>query len=165
MAAYEVLSQEPTLQVLSPEIVIDADRVIARALASGVVFAIFVANYTPTAIDRFETQAQRIARALSGWAATWDANAAVPGVLNIGMSQEVDAAGQLRDVALVFASSSSGRSVTQLTLGPARWETQEFKADVAAARASLDAVEATGPPVSQSGVTAEGVVVDVGAAG
>jgi hypothetical protein len=164
VAAYEVLSSEPTLQVLTPEIVIDATRIIARAVESGVVFAVFVANFQPTAPDRYETQTDRIARALAGEAANWNQNATVPGVISIGMSQEVDAAGQLKDVALVIVQSTSGRSTAQVTVTPGWFDPQGFAAVVGPVRSQLDAIEATGPPTNESGITPLGVVVDLGTA-
>lgn len=161
MAGWELLASEPTLQVVSPEIVYDAQRVVARATASGVVFSLLVVN-TPVAPDRWQDLAARVEQNLDTWAVFWNSNAKQPGVISIGMSQEVDAAGQLRDVALVIVSSTSGRSTSQLTLHAPQFLPTEFAKPVAAARAALDALEAAGPATDESGLTASGVVVDGG---
>jgi hypothetical protein len=162
MGAYELLSMEPTIQVLSPEIVLDAKRITARALPSGIVFSVFYTAPPVTAPDRIEPDAARIARALAYWSDIWNANADVPGVLSIGMSQEVDAAGQLKDQVLVFVASTSGRSTDLVTLGPRNFMQPLFGEAVAASRARMDAIEATGPLVDESGLSASGAFVELG---
>lgn len=161
MANYEVLGSEPDLQVVSSNIVYDAQRVTARAIQSGVVFTVLVVNRQYT-VDRLVDFATLVDAAVSTWAQFWNMNAAEPGVLNIGISQEVDAAGELRDVANVLVGSSSERSTMLITVSPPNFLPSEFRPLAAAARASLDALEAKGPLVSEDGLTAAGVVVDIG---
>lgn len=164
MPNYELLASEPDLQVLSGNIVLDAQRVTARANLSGVVYSVLVVN-TPQAPDRMVDWSVRVDAAVSVWAQFWNMNAAEPGVLSIGISQEVDAAGQLRDVANVVVGSTSGRSSMQLNIPATQFLPTEFEKPVAAARAQLDRLEAFGPPVDESGLTPQGVVVDLGAGG
>lgn len=142
MAAYSFLIAEPTVQVLSPEIIRDAQRVSAQAAKSGVVFSLLFAPYPTDPDGNVIWTPEAIASQLSDWAGTWDTNAAVPGVLGIALSQDIDAAGLLKDVALVTVSSTSGNSTTQLNLYPADFFPDTFAPRVAAARAQLDAVEA-----------------------
>lgn len=164
VANYEVLGSEPDLQVVSSNIVYDAQRVTARAIQSGVVFTVLVVNRQYT-VDRLVDFATLVDAAVSTWAQFWNMNAAEPGVLNIGISQEVDAAGELRDVANVLVGSSSERSTMLITVSPPNFLPTEFRPLAAAARASLDALEAKGPLVSEDGLTAAGVVVDIGGGG
>lgn len=161
MSNFELIASEPDLQVVSGNIVYDAQRVTARANASGVVFSILVVN-TPQHPDRMIDFADRVRNAVEAWAQFWNMNAAVPGVANIGLSQEVDDGGNLRDVANVVIASSSGRSTMQITVLPAQFMPLDFKPVVEVARAQLDALEAAGPPVDESGLTPAGVVVDLG---
>lgn len=142
MAAYTFLVAEPTLQVLSPEIVRDAQRVTAQAVESGVVYSLLFAPYPTDPQGTVIWSADAIAAQLSQWAGTWNTNAKVPGVLGIALSQDVDAVGQLKDVALVTVASTSGNSTTQLNLFPADFFPDTFAVRVEDARAQLDAVEA-----------------------
>ena len=142
MAAYSFLIAEPTLQVLSPEIVRDAQRVTAQALESSVVYSLLFAPYPTDPNGDVIWTADAIASQLSTWAGNWNTNWKVPGVLGIALSQDVDAAGQLKDVALVTVSSTSGNSTTQLNLYPHDFFPDTFAPAVEAARAQLDAVEA-----------------------
>lgn len=142
MAAYNLLVAEPTLQVLSPEYVRDAQRVTAQALASGVVYSLLFAPYPTDTNGTVIWTPEAIASQLALWADHWNANAKVPGVLGIALSQDVDPSGQLKDVALVTVSSTSGKSTTQLNLYPADFFPDTFPVAVGNARAQLDAVEA-----------------------
>ena len=142
MAAYSFLVAEPTLQVLSPEIVRDAQRVTAQAIDSGVVYSLLFAPYPTDPQGTVVWTPDAIASQLSTWAGTWNTNAKVPGVLGIALSQDVDPTGQLKDVALVTVASTSGKSTTQLNLYAADFFPDTFAAAVAAAREQLDAVEA-----------------------
>lgn len=150
MAAYSFLAAEPTVQVLSSEIVRDAQRVTAQAQASGVVYSLVFAPYPTSPQGEVVWTPESIDSQLAYWAGIWDSNSQVPGVAGISLSQEVDVTGRLEDVAQVYVLSSSGRSSTQLSLGPRSWLpsvagttlTQSFPDAVAQARAQLDAVEA-----------------------
>ena len=144
MAAYSFLAAEPTVQVLSPDVVRDAQRITGQAAQSGIVFSLTFAPYPTDPTGKVIWTDAAIAAQLADWAGKWDTNAAVPGVLGIGLSQDVDPAGLLKDVALVTVASTSGLSTTQLTLYPHDFFPDTFEPRVEAARAQLDAVEAGG---------------------
>lgn len=151
-APYEFLASEPTIQVLSSELVQDAQRITARSIPNGIVYSVLFAPYPTDPTGTVIWTPELINGQLEYWAGTWNGNSMVPGVLGISLSQEVNALGQLEDVALVAVSSTSGKSSTQLTLGPREWLTSvegttlstSFPEAVARARAQLDAVEAGG---------------------
>lgn len=157
MAAYEFLGAEQTVQVLSDEIVRDAQRVTARAVESGIVYSLLFAPYPTDPLGTVVWTPALIAEQLAYWAGIWNQNAEVPGVLGISVTQETNAAGTLVDVARVYIASSSGRSTTVLELGPRKWLpsvanttlTESFGDAVARARAELDQVEAGGPAPAQ----------------
>lgn len=144
MSAYQFLGGEATIQVLSPDIVRDAQRVTARASRSQVVFSLLFAPYPTDPTGTVIWTPELIAGQLDEWSSNWDANAAVPGVLGIGLTQDVDALGTLRDVALVVVGSTSGNSSTQLALYPFDFLPANFAGRVEATRAQLDATEAGG---------------------
>jgi hypothetical protein len=144
VAAYSFLVAEPTVQDLGGDIVRDAQRVTARASASGVVFALEFAPYPTDEQGSVIWTSQLIADQLAYWAGQWDANSAIPGVLGIGLSQAVNPLGQLRDVAIVVVQSSSGQSTTNLTVDERDFQPGHIEALVQTARAQLDAVEAGG---------------------
>jgi hypothetical protein len=141
MAAYTFLVAEPTVQVLSPEIVRDAQRVTAQAVESSVVFSLLFAPYPTDPTGKVIWSPEAIAFQLADWASKWDTNAAVPGVLGIALSQDVDDTGQLKDVALVTVQSTSGNSTAQLNLYPHDFFPDTFAPRVAATREQLDATE------------------------
>ncbi len=144
MAAYEFIAAEPTIQVLSPEVVRDAQRVTGRARQSGIVYSLPFAPYPTDPTGQVIWTDALIDQQMALWAGYWDANAQVPGVVGISLSQDIDATGVLKDVALVVVSSSSGKSTAQLTLYPHDFFPDTFPPRVEAVRAQLDAVEANG---------------------
>jgi len=81
---------------------------------------------------------------LSLWSGYWDTNAAVPGVAAIGVTQDVDAAGQLKDVAFIVVTSTSGLSNIQITLPPPEWLPEKFPYWIDLWRGNLDRQEAGG---------------------
>ncbi len=142
MAAYTFLAAEPTLQVLSDDLVRDAQRVTAQAAQSQIVYSLTFAPYPTDPQGNVIWSSDAIDTQLADWADKWNTNAQTPGVLGISLSQEVDATGALKDVALVTVSSTSGKSTTQLTLFPHDFFPDTFPPRVEQARAQLDAVEA-----------------------
>jgi hypothetical protein len=138
---YEFLGGEPTIQVLSPDIVRDAQRITARAQQSGVVYSLLFAPWPRADTGEIVWSTAAIQQQLAYWAGVWNANAATPGVVAIALSQQVDPAGELKDVALVTIQSSSGRSFTQLLLYPHDFFHDTFPGQVAIAREQLDAAE------------------------
>lgn len=158
MAAYEFLTSEATIQVLSPDIVRDAQRITARAQASQIVYGLVFAPYPTSEQGEVVWTSQLIADQLAYWAGIWDSNSLVRGVVGIALTQTVDANGQLQDEALVAVQSSSGKSQAQLALPPRQWLpsvagtslTKSFPDSVAEVVAQLDAVEAAGGTPSGS---------------
>lgn len=159
MAAYEFLTSEATIQIVSTDIVRDAQRVAARASASQVVYTLTFSPYPTDPQGTVIWTESVIHDQLSYWAGIWNSNALVRGVAGIGLTQTVDALGQLQDIAIVAVTSTSGNSTTQLTLPPREWLpsvagttlTKSFPDAVAEAVAQLDAVEAAGgasPPTT-----------------
>lgn len=144
MASYNFIAAEPTIQVLSPDVVRDAQRVTGQAAVSNVVYSLLFAPYPTDPTGKVVWDDQAIASQMELWAGYWDTNSAVPGVAGVSVTQEVDASGQLVDVALVTVLSTSGNSSTLLQLYPHDFFPDTFAPRVEAARAQLDAVEATG---------------------
>lgn len=144
MAAYQFLTSEATLKVLSPELVQDAQRITARASESGVVYSLVFSDYPTDPTGRVIWTPQLIADQLAYWAGLWDQNSLVPGVVGIGLTQELNAASELVEIALVTVQSTSGRSTTTATLGPRSFLPEPFATAVAAVRQQLDADEAGG---------------------
>ena len=150
MAGYSFLSAEQTIQVLSDDITRPAQRVTGIANASGVVYSLLFAPYPTDEQGSVIWTADAINGQMDYWAGVWDQNAQVPGVLDISVTQNVNPAGRLMDVAVVVVASTSGKSTTQIELGPREWApsvagttlTRSFPDAVAQARAQLDAVEA-----------------------
>lgn len=150
MAAYQFLGSESTIQVLSPDIVRDAQRVTALAAESQIVYSLLFAPYPTDPQGAIIWTPELIASELDKWAGYWNTNAKVPGVRAIGISQDVDELGQLRDVALVVVSSTSGASTTQVTLRPHDFFPDTFAPRIAAVRAQLDATEPAGSGIGES---------------
>lgn len=150
MAAYTFEASEQTIQVLSSDIVREAQRVVATANESRVTFALLFAPYPTSPQGEIVWTDALINEQLAYWAGIWDSNSLVRGVVGIAITQTVDALGQLQDEALVVVQSSSGKSQAQLTLPPREWLpsvagttlTKSFPDAVAEAVAQLDAVEA-----------------------
>lgn len=154
MAGYTFEASEQTIQVLSSDIVRDAQRVIATANESGVTYALLFAPYPASPQGEVVWTDALIHEQLAYWAGIWDQNSRVAGVLGISITQEVDATGRLNDVAIVYISSTSGKSSTSITLGPREWLPSvagttlatSFPDAVAQARSRLDALEAGSSP-------------------
>lgn len=142
MAAYDFLGAEQTVQQLSPELVRDAQRVTARAVESEVTFSLLFAPYPTDPQGTVIWSADLIAEQLALWAGYWNQNAAVPGVAGIGVTQETDALGALKDVALVVVSSPSGLSTAQVTVPASQFLPERFAAFIAPTVAQVAAVEA-----------------------
>lgn len=134
-AAFDFLSGEPTLHTTSPELVEGAQRLAYRAQESGVTYFLTV----PTTVF---SNPGAVATIAAAWAAVWDANAKVPGVLDIAETQIVQPLGNLQDVAEVVVGSTSGRSSMLVTFQQSNLEPSLFASTVAYWRGQLDAVEA-----------------------
>jgi hypothetical protein len=158
--SYEFLLNEPTIQTLGSDIVRDAMRITYRAQPSGVVFSLL---FAPVEI----WTAQTVADQAQLWSDNWNQNALVPGVVGIATTQQVNAAGNLEDVALVTVSSTSGNSTSQLELPPREWLpsvagttlTTSFGDRVRAEVQRLDAIEGTSPPPASGAAAAAEPVV------
>lgn len=146
---YNFLTSEATIQVLSTDIVRDAQRITAQALPSNVVYSVLFAPYPTGPNGEIVWTADAIAHELGVEAAWWNANIQTPGVLGIGLSQNLTPANELQDIALVTIQSTSGKSTSQIELPPTQWLpsventtlTVSFPDAVRAAVAQLDAVE------------------------
>jgi hypothetical protein len=137
VAAYRFIGGEPTIYSITPDRVLQAVRFEYQAVESGVGYALVVAG-------EGLKDAPLIAKVAGQWAATWNANAKVPGVEDIAETQEVRPLGALEDVVQVAVSSSSGRLTEILTLDQYDSETSRFAEKVAAERARLDTFEGGG---------------------
>jgi hypothetical protein len=144
--AKEFIINEPTIQTLGSDIVRDAFRVTWRALPSGVVFSELFAPVEIWSPAQVDAQGEL-------WANRWNQNALVPGVAGITVTQQVDAAGNLSDVAQVTVVSTSGNSTSLLNVPPRQWLpsvsgttlTTSFGDTVRAEVQRLDAIEAGAP--------------------
>ena len=136
------LANEPTIQTLGSDILRDAFRVTWQATPSNVVYSLL---FAPVEIWTAELVNQQG----DVWANNWNQNAAVPGVAGITVTQQVDTAGNLQDVAQVTVLSTSGNSSSLINLPPAEWSpsvegttlTTSFGDAVRAEVARLDAIE------------------------
>lgn len=131
-----LLGGEATLHAFSPEHVENAQRNIYRADASGVTYALTLSMEAlkPDNAALVNTVARE-------YAAMWNKNAAVTGVLEIAEVQDTTPLGQLVDIAQVAIESTSGRSQTVLELPESKFPPDLFAAAVGAAVAGLDALE------------------------
>lgn len=136
---------EPTIQTIGSDIVRDAFRVTWTATPSDVTFSLLFAPvniWTPADVD---AQGDL-------WADRWNKNAAVPGVAGIVVTQRVDAADNLVDVAQVTVVSTSGNSTSLIMVPVNEWLpsvagtslTTSFGDVIGAEVARLDAIEAGG---------------------
>jgi hypothetical protein len=111
----------------------DTQRSTFQATGSGVVFQVSV----PVGDD----VAGRTAAAAAELVSAFDAAAEVPGVAAMSTGQDVDLGGNLMDVVTVAVTSTSGRASTQITVPLSAVKAGQIGAQVAAARADLDALE------------------------
>jgi len=133
-APFTFLGSEDTVYVFSPDDIEKAARNTYRCDNSGTVFA--VTFIRPDLID-----APSFGQVAGEYAWIWDQNAAVPGVLDIAVTQKIKVLGGLEDVAQVAVGSSSGLSTGQLEVDQNHVEPNLFAAEVAALRGKLDAIE------------------------
>jgi len=138
-AGFSFLLAEPTLHAFSPELVEDAQRRTYQADVSGVVSSLLLAGEV---YKHFDQNIDLVATVAGQLAATWDANAAVPGVVDIAETQSVSPLGSLDDVYQVAVESTSGRSTSIIEVDTGDIRSDVFAEIVGAARASLDAAEA-----------------------
>lgn len=132
---------EPTLHAFSPDLVEDAQRNTYQADISGVVYSLLL---TGEVYKNMAANASLVATVAGQLAATWDANAAVPGVADIVETQEVSPLGSLDDVYQVAVQSTSGRSTLILALTNQQIRPDVFAQIVATNVAALDTLEQGG---------------------
>lgn len=129
-----LLTGEPTVYTFSPDDVENAVRNTYQADDTGVVFAV-------TFVRPELLQASAFVDVSTEWAAIWNTNARVAGVVDISPGQEVLPLGGLRDTATVAVVSTSTRSSAVITLYDADVIPDNFAARVRAEVARLDAIE------------------------
>lgn len=131
------LNGEPTIYAFAEDVVEQATRFYYMADSSGVVFTLVASGEAlkPGNVHLIKTVARE-------WAATWNANAKVPGVDEIdATAQDTTPLGFLVDVANVAVRSASGKTSGILTVSQAESRPDVFAATVAAYRADLDELE------------------------
>ena len=136
-APYTFQDAEPTVHEFVPGKPEQATRYLYVADASQVGFSLVVGSEALKNPGLISTVAGQ-------WANTWNLNAAVPGVQDIGEDQAVRPLGSLEDVVNVAVSSTSGRSSGIITLTQSQVRPDDFAAEVAAFRKVLDANEESG---------------------
>ncbi len=127
-APFTFLLSEPTLHAFSPELVEDAQRNTYQADTSGVVYSLLLAGEV---YKHMATNATLVATVAGQLAATWDTNAAVPGVVDIEETQTTSPLGSLDDVYQVAIQSTSGRSTIIATFQPSNIRPDLFAQTVA----------------------------------
>lgn len=128
---------EPTVHEFVPGKPEQATRYTYIADASQVGYSLIVSQEAQKFPDLIVTVAGQLAN-------TWNLNAAVPGVTDIGESQNVKPLGSLVDVYNVAVESTSGRSEAIITLTDDEIRPDVFADAIAAERKTLDRLEGTG---------------------
>lgn len=131
--AYNFLASEFSTELIGGVEAQDTQRTTFQAAGSGVVFTVTVPHG--------DDLAGRTASAAGELASAFDAADKVPGVAALATGQDIDLGGNLTDVVTVAVTSTSGRSSTQITVPLAAVKAGQIDAQVAAARAQLDALE------------------------
>ncbi len=128
---------EPTVHEFVPGKPEQATRYTYIADASQVGYSLIVSQEAQKFPDLIVTVAGQLAN-------TWNQNAAVPGVTDIGESQDVKPLGSLVDVYNVAVQSTSGRSEAIITLTDDLIRPDVFATYVSDERARLDKLEGSG---------------------
>lgn len=130
---FEILSVLPSVQIVTPTTTEDIYRVWIRSLPSGTVFpmSLILTQVDPVYIGSVATEQAKV---IEQYAAT-------PGVTGIVVIEEVNGAGQLDDIQVVTVASTSGRSEDELRSRLLLTPVATFRAQVAAKRDNLDAIE------------------------
>lgn len=134
------LQAEPTIQTIGADVIRDAQRITYQAQPSGVVYSLLFAPW-PSPVWSDETVSQQA----NEWADRWNENAAQPGVVGVNVTQRVNEAGNLQDVADVYVRSTSGRSTSLIVADLPHFWPDQFAQLVATERGRLDSYEAANP--------------------
>ena len=137
-APFTFLLAEPPLHAFSPDLVEDAQRRTYQADESGVVYSLLLSGEV---YKHFDSNIDLVATVAGQLAATWNANAAVPGVADIVETQTVSPLGSLDDVYQVAVESTSGKSTAIIEVDANDIRSDVFAEIVGTSRASLDAAE------------------------
>lgn len=145
MASYRYIGGSDEIQILSEDISRPGQRVAAQAVPSGVVYSLLFAPWPTDPTGKVIWTPEAIDSQLESWGAKWNTNFAVPGVVGISVTQALNLAGELKDVAIVTVISSSGNTTTTFNLfDTLLWEPAAFAEQVASYQETLDAIEAGG---------------------
>lgn len=129
-AAFTFQGAEPTVHEFIPGRPEQATRFLYTADASGVGFSLVVGKEA--------LKSPALIRTVAGQnAAAMNADAAVPGVVDIAETQDVKPLGSLDDVFQVAIDSASGRSETIITVASIDMRPEVFAQIVAETRATL----------------------------
>lgn len=131
---FEVLGVVSTVELIGQNQTAPVKLVTARTIPSGFVFSWVnpVAAFNPTEVHSVGT----------GIAGQLEKFGALPGVVDISMYQDVNAAGQFVNLVSGTVESDSGNSEETVTLATPAGLTDAFSKKVAKARANLNAIEA-----------------------
>lgn len=124
-----------TIQYVTPDFSRPAQVVWSRSVPSNVLYPL---EFAPLDI----WTAELITSEREKWGEYWNENAAVPGVLGIGIGEEPNFEQVLEFVATVEITSTSGNSRSQINLRPRDWFPDTFPVPVRREVARLDAIEA-----------------------
>jgi len=130
---YQIQSITPDVQLVPPNKTMPIKVVTVRAIPSDVVFF-----FTVVQADFSKSHIELIARDI---AAALNRDALVPGVVDIAVTEEINASLQRFPVATVTVESTSGQSDDQITVKYGALFDDRFDKAVAAARAKLDDIE------------------------
>lgn len=130
-ADVRLLGGEPTVHAFSPERVEQATRFEYQAIQSGVVFGLVVTNEAKNSPALITTVARQVAAALN-------ADAAVPGVVDMEETQTVSPLGSVDDVWNIAITSTSGKVTQIFTFGQQSMRSDIFAQNVASLRTQLD---------------------------
>lgn len=130
---YDLISSQPTVEIIGAQDVQDVQEIVARALPSNVVFTL---RFLPEAYVP-----ELVASLTSQFAGYFNAAIQIPGVAAVSTYQDVNAADQLEDVMQFVVISTSGKSTFPLVITPLGRNLDLVAEDVAATRKNLDAIE------------------------
>lgn len=131
--AWELLSSALDVELAGTTTTLDIQRVTGRAKQSGVAFTI---NFPPIIYNP-----ESVNDIMALWAEWFNATAAHPNVAGVYTRQDVDAANQIVDQAVIVVASDSGRSTTEVVGPYSIVDDQHRDGAIGPVAANLNAVE------------------------
>lgn len=131
---YVIVGQYPDVEVVGPGKTSDVQVIQFTTAPHGV--------YVETRLPRNIATTANIKAQVNGLATHYEQIFDIPGVADMGWTQEPNPSGQLEDHVIVYVTSTSGESQGQLDFPYSQFSNDVIEAAVAKLRAGLDATEA-----------------------